>query len=349
MEWIGNPIGGGSYDFDFQKNKEELEKYQKERKKRQEQGYQEQGSQYKKPDEFTPQFELMGYKEELTLDDFIGQEAARKEAQRFILSLQNRDLCDLYGYNFPNLLFHGDIGVGKTYLAHIMASECRKIKDTLFISLNFQDFSSHYINRTSGNFAKTMDFIKARLKDPEFAEKYAVIFMDEYDSIGRQRGTGSEKGEDDKLVNAVNIYIDGDRKIPEISFIAATNFYDLLDRAQQSRFSIHVKFETFKKKSEMMALIKVHCKRANRKTKLDVELFKRLNYGSIADLIEGEISGRASKDIVDRVVGAKLNDLMTNKKSIKDYSINMGYFRRIIRQYNEERKSKEGVGFTSKL
>ena len=330
-----NPMTG-NYRFSADTSQKEAE----ERKKKQEK---------EKKEEFEPKFKVMGRgKERLSLDYIVGQETAKYEAKKFIKLLKNRNLCKMYGLRFPNLLFYGSAGTGKTFLAEVMAFESRHIEDTIFLSLNLQDFASSFINRTANNFVKTIEYIAKGLKQREIPKDYAVVFIDEFDSIGRQRGADMTSSENDKLVNAVNTHLDGDRGIPEISYIAATNFYDLIDFSQKSRFSTHIKFEDFKYFNEIEELIKVHCDRAQRKTSPDmkIELFESIDYLNIAKRIEGNVSGREVRDIVDRAIAKKVYEIAESDKIFYDnMGINNDYFDNVVSDYNIERKVKGGIGF----
>lgn len=276
------------------------------------------------------------------LDDVVGQEQAKKQARKFLRMIENRDLVNYYGLEIPNMAFFGPPGTGKTMMTQAMAHRClNRLEDTLFVSLNLQGFATCFINETSNNFDSYMNNIKEEMmSDSPF--KHFVIFMDEYDSIGRTRGMDMH-GEDDKLTNAINAYMDGERKVDGVNYIVASNFPDLIDAAQRNRFGIHAKFELFKNYEDKAKLFKIHERMVRRKS--EHNFFDNIDYMSLSKKLKGEISGREIRDLTNRAVQNKLFDMIGSKNTIEE-NLNITYsdFEKTIDEYLTERQSKRGIG-----
>lgn len=293
-----------------------------------------------------PKLQCIDRTNKVFLDDIVGQKNAKEEARKFLLLLRQRSLAKMYGVDIPNILFYGEAGTGKTLTVQAMACEAENIYDTEFVSINLQDLGTCWVNETANNFKRAMETIENIVSTPQAQIKYFVVFLDEFDSVGGQRGRSST-GEDDKLVNAINSYIDGDRKFYGVSFIAATNFYDIIDPSQKSRFPVHIKYHTFTKKNEIAELLRVHINRAKRKS--DQQLFSKIFYSKLAEKLKGHISGRDIKGIVDRAIQHRLDQVIrSNKYNVlkqHDYLISMADFNYVINKYNLERKAKPGIGY----
>jgi len=281
--------------------------------------------------------------EDILMSDIIGQEHSKKEAIKFMKMIENRELVNFYGLTIPNMAFFGPPGTGKTLMAQAMAHQCLdRLEDTLFISLNLQSFATCFINETSNNFDNYMKNIEKEIESDSPFRNF-VIFMDEYDSIGRQRGMDMH-GEDDKLVNAINSYMDGERRIENVSYIVASNFEDMIDNAQKSRFGIHCKFDLFETAEDKSELFRSHVKRIKRKNKNN--LFYKIDYNSIGNKLKGKISGREVRDILNRTMENKLYDMIESSKTIEDdIKITTKDFYNTIEMYLGERKEKRSIGF----
>ncbi len=127
------------------------------------------------------------------------------------------------------LLFFGNSGCGKTMCAKALAQEVNK---KLFI-VNLSNIINSKIGETSQNIKAVFDKV---------AKENAVLFLDEFDHIGKARGNDdNDVGEMRRLVNSIIQLID---LFPSHSIlIAATNHPEIIDNALLRRFEIKLNFE----------------------------------------------------------------------------------------------------------
>lgn len=174
-------------------------------------------------------------------DDIIGAESAKKELSFFVNFLKNPKKYAAQGHRMPKgVLLYGKPGTGKTMLARAMAGE----SDVTFIPTTASSFVTRYTG--SGPEAIRELFKKARRYAP------SIVFIDEVDSIGKQR-TGSKSSHcEEETLNALLTEMDGfssDSKRP-VFILAATNYgvddtsgIGTLDEAFMRRFDRKIKIE----------------------------------------------------------------------------------------------------------
>ncbi len=156
------------------------------------------------------------------LDKFAGNDEAKLESVEIIEFLQNPTALAKHGAVVPRgALMVGEPGNGKTLLARCIAGEA----GVAFISISGSDFVEMFV----GMGAKAVRdlFEDARKLAP------CIIFIDEIDAVGRQRGTGMGGGNDEReqTLNQLLVELDGFDKMPGVYVIAATNRADVLDKA----------------------------------------------------------------------------------------------------------------------
>jgi cell division protease FtsH len=170
------------------------------------------------------------------LDKFAGNDEAKLESVEIIEFLQNPAALAKHGAVVPRgALMVGEPGNGKTLLARCIAGEA----GVAFISISGSDFVEMFV----GMGAKAVRdlFEDARKLAP------CIIFIDEIDAVGRQRGTGMGGGNDEReqTLNQLLVEMDGFDKIPGVYVIAATNRADVLDKAllRAGRFTKNITVE----------------------------------------------------------------------------------------------------------
>ncbi|HDL50557.1 MAG TPA: ATP-dependent metallopeptidase FtsH/Yme1/Tma family protein [Firmicutes bacterium] len=191
-------------------------------------------------------------KPKITFNDVAGLEEVKEELQEEIDFLRNPRKFSALGAKIPKgVLLVGPPGCGKTLLARAVAGEA----GVPFFSVSGSEFVEMFVGVGA-----------ARVRDLfEQAKKYApcIIFIDEIDAVGRQRGAGLGGGHDEReqTLNQLLVEMDGFDPNSGIIVIAATNRPDILDPAllRPGRFDrrIVVGFPDVK---EREAILKIHTK-----------------------------------------------------------------------------------------
>lgn len=162
------------------------------------------------------------------LENIISDETVSKELKYFIEEHQKIDLLQRFDLPVSNkLLLFGPSGCGKTLASYVIAGELNK----LIVVINLGAIVSSKLGETSKNLSKL--FKKASLED-------CIIFLDEFDSLGKVRDYGQDHGEMKRVVNTILQLFD---YLPQSTIvIAATNQKDMIDDALLRRFDNIIEF-----------------------------------------------------------------------------------------------------------
>ena len=158
----------------------------------------------------------------VTFADVAGCDEAKEEVQELVEFLRDPSKFQKLGGRIPRgVLMVGSPGTGKTLLAKAIAGEAK----VPFFSISGSDFVEMFVGVGA-----------ARVRDMfETAKKHApcIIFIDEIDAVGRQRGAGLGGGNDEReqTLNQMLVEMDGFETGQGIIVIAATNRPDVLDPA----------------------------------------------------------------------------------------------------------------------
>ena len=200
----------------------------------------------------------------VTFKDVAGQDEAKESLEEIIDFLHNPQKYTAIGARLPKgALLVGSPGTGKTLLAKAVAGEA----NVPFFSISGSDFVEMYVGVGA-----------SRVRDLfEQAKKAApcIIFIDEIDAVGRQRGTGLGGGHDEReqTLNQLLVEMDGFGTNDGVVVLAATNRADILDPAllRPSRFDrqIYVGYPDIKGREDVL---KIHT--ANKPLAEDVDLAK---------------------------------------------------------------------------
>ena len=157
-----------------------------------------------------------------TFDDVAGLNEESDELKEIVTFLKNpQKLIDLGAETPKGILLVGPPGTGKTLLARAIAGEAV----VPFFSISASEFVEMFVGVGAG---RVRDLFKsAKSKSP------CIVFIDEIDSIGRQRGAGIGGGNDEReqTLNQLLTEMDGFQVNNGVIVIAATNRPDVLDRA----------------------------------------------------------------------------------------------------------------------
>lgn len=166
-------------------------------------------------------FEVMPRRQ---LSDLILPDDVRNICQNLIQEHHRKDLLRTYGLEPRNrVLFIGPPGNGKTSLAEAIA-------DALMVPLlvvRYEGIVGTYLGETAVRLKKLFDYV---------ATRQCVLFFDEFETLGKERGDLHETGEIKRVVSSFLMHID---KLPShVVIVGATNHPELLDRAVWRRFQI---------------------------------------------------------------------------------------------------------------
>lgn len=158
----------------------------------------------------------------VTFDDVAGVDEAKQELTEIVDFLRNPQKYHQMGARTPKgVLLVGPSGTGKTLLARAVAGEAK----VAFFSIAGSEFMEMLVGVGA---ARVRDlFMNAKKAQP------AIIFIDEVDAIGRQRGGGMMGGHDEReqTLNQILVEMDGFTPTEQLVVIAATNRPDILDSA----------------------------------------------------------------------------------------------------------------------
>ena len=164
-------------------------------------------------------------KPNVSLSSWSGSPEIIEECREVISYLENKAAYDRVGAEMPKgILLEGPPGTGKTLLAKAIATET----NSTFISMSGSEFVELFVG---------MGAVRVReLFDDARENRPAIIFIDEIDAIGKQRGSGPNVGnggndEREQTLNQLLYEMDGFNDNTDIIVLAATNRRDILDKA----------------------------------------------------------------------------------------------------------------------
>ncbi|MGC6446209.1 MAG: ATP-dependent zinc metalloprotease FtsH [Rubripirellula sp.] len=262
----------------------------------------------------------------VTFKDVAGLEGVKADLEEIVEFLKTPDKFQKLGGRVPKgVLLNGPPGTGKTLLARAVAGEA----GVPFFSVNGSEFIQMFVGVGA---SRVRDLFKtAKDSSP------AIIFIDEIDAVGRQRGAGLGGGHDEReqTLNQILGEMDGFAANQAVIVVAATNRPDVLDPAllRPGRFDRHITVGRPTMKGRE-AIFKVHIREVPLAE--DVEL-RRLAAGTV---------GLTGADIRNMVNEAALWAARQNKKivSMSDFDfardkILMGAKREEVLQDSEKEKT----------
>jgi len=231
-----------------------------------------------------------------TFDDVAGADEEKEELKEIVDFLRDNKKYTEIGARIPKgVLLLGPPGTGKTLLARAVAGEAK----VPFFSISGSDFVEMFVGVGA---SRVRDLFEQAKKNAP-----AIIFIDEIDAVGRQRGAGLGGGHDEReqTLNQLLVEIDGFEDNDSVIVMAATNRRDILDPAllRPGRFDrqILVGYPDVKGRE---AILKVHTR--NKPLAPDVDL----------ETIAKSTVGFTGADLENLVNEASLLAARKNKKAI---------------------------------
>ena len=262
----------------------------------------------------------------VTFADVAGCEEAKEEVSELVDFLRDPSKFQKLGGRIPRgVLMVGSPGTGKTLLARAIAGEAK----VPFYSISGSDFVEMFVGVGA---ARVRDmFEQAKKASP------CIIFIDEIDAVGRQRGAGLGGGNDEReqTLNQLLVEMDGFEASVGVIVIAATNRPDVLDPAllRPGRFDrqVVVPLPDIRGREQ---ILKVHMRKVPLSTDVEPSVLARgcpgFSGADLANLVNEAalFAARANKRLVD----------MEDFERAKD-KIMMGAERRSMVMPEEERKN----------
>ena len=185
----------------------------------------------------------------VTFRDVAGADEEKEELQEIVEFLRDPEKYLKLGAHIPKgVLLVGPPGTGKTLLAKAVAGEA----DVKFLSISGSDFVEMYVGVGASRVRDL--FLQAKKEAP------AIVFIDEIDAVGRQRGSGLGGGHDEReqTLNQLLVEMDGFGSNEGVVVLAATNRVDILDPAllRPGRFDrqVYVGLPDIKGREEILTI-----------------------------------------------------------------------------------------------
>jgi len=220
---------------------------------------------------------LAGDKPSVTFNDVAGVEEAKTELGEIVEFLKYPDKFTAVGARIPKgVLLVGPPGTGKTLLSKAVAGEA----GVPFFSISGSEFVEMFVGVGASRVRDLFD--QAKKNSP------CIVFVDEIDAVGRQRGAGVGGGHDEReqTLNQLLVEMDGFETSVHVIVIAATNRPDVLDPAllRPGRFDRHVMLDRSDIRGRR-AILEVHARNKPLDPSVDLQVLAKQTPGfSGADL-----------------------------------------------------------------
>ena len=242
---------------------------------------------------------IAGDKPAITFADVAGVEEAKQELTEIVEFLKYPEKFVALGARIPKgVLLVGPPGTGKTLLSKAVAGEA----GVPFFSISGSEFVEMFVGVGASRVRDLFD--QAKKNSP------CIVFVDEIDAVGRQRGAGLGGGHDEReqTLNQLLVEMDGFDTNTHVIVIAATNRPDVLDPAllRPGRFDRHVTLDRPDIKGRR-AILDVHARNKPLDTTVDLDVLARQTPGfsgaDLANLINEAaiLAARANQKVIGMI------------------------------------------------
>jgi len=239
---------------------------------------------------------IAGDKPAITFADVAGVDEAKQELTEIVEFLKYPDKFVALGARIPKgVLLVGPPGTGKTLLSKAVAGEA----GVPFFSISGSEFVEMFVGVGASRVRDLFD--QAKKNSP------CIVFVDEIDAVGRQRGAGLGGGHDEReqTLNQLLVEMDGFDTSTHVIVIAATNRPDVLDPAllRPGRFDRHVTLDRPDIKGRRQ-ILDVHARNKPLDSTVDLDVLARQTPGfsgaDLANLINEAaiLAARANKKVI---------------------------------------------------
>ena len=284
----------------------------------------------------------------ISFDDIAGIDEAKAEFEEIVSFLKEPERYSLVGAKIPKgVLLIGPPGTGKTLLAKAIANEA----NVPFYSVAGSEFVEMFIGIGA---ARIRDLFKKASENTP-----CIVFIDEIDAVGRERGAGVGGGNDEReqTLNQLLTEMDGFKENKGVIVVGATNRVDILDAAllRPGRFDRQITVG-LPDRLGRIGILKVHAK--NKPLSEDVSLVQIANRtagfsgADLANLLNESailatrykkkvITKNEVNEAVDRIIGGIAGNVMEdtkNKKLIAYHEVGHAIVGSVLKNHDEVEK-----------
>jgi len=240
-------------------------------------------------------FEIIPQKK---FDDLVLDEKIFKVCKQLVEEQHRAEVLRSYGIEPRHrILLAGMPGNGKTSLAEAVAYE---LMYPLYV-IRYENLIGSFLGETANRLQKVFDYVKTQR---------CVLFFDEFDTIGKERGDTKETGEIKRVVSSLLMQMD---KLPSyVVVITASNHPELLDRAVWRRFQLKLELNKPTKQQIVILIEKLFSKSGIKLT---------YNINTLSEKIVGLSFAEIEEFYLDIIRQAVLQHKQDNVKSIVDETL----------------------------